>query len=92
MNNCIERKNTTVYNEDIGEKAVTFFCFVIAFFENSAVDAVCRMLGAAAVAVSIFFYVSAVMAGSMGIVSAVVFAAAIIAASAFIFRPRSARS
>lgn len=78
--------NSSIYNEAFGEKLISFFCLVIAFFEDRAVDTVCRILGGAAIAVGIFFYVSAVTAGSLGIASIVVYGAMIIAASAFVFR------
>jgi hypothetical protein len=78
--------NSSIYNEAFGEKLISFFCLVIAFFEDRAVDTVCRILGGAAIAVGIFFYVSAVTAGSLGITSIVVYGAMIIAASAFVFR------
>jgi len=93
MNKCIDRNyncgmtgNSSIYNEAFGEKLISFFCLVIAFFEDRVVDTVCRLLCGAAVAVGVFFYVSAVMAGSLSIASIAVYGALIIAASAFVFR------
>ncbi len=92
MNNCIERKNTVVYNETFYERMISFFCMVIAFFENKIVDTLCRLIGGAAVAVGIFFYISAVMGGSIGAVEILIFGALLIGASAFVFRTGSVRS
>ncbi len=92
MNRCYERENDRVYNEDLGEKVISFFCLVIAFFENKIVDAVCRIIGMIAVCVSIFFYASAVMTGSVGFFGTVLFGALIISVSAFMFRSKSARN
>lgn len=98
MNNCIDRnynngmsKNASVYNEAFGERLISFFCLVIAFFEDRIVDTVCRILCGAAVAVGIFFYVSAVMAGALTVVSIAVYGALIVAASAFVFRTGAVR-
>ncbi len=71
---------------------ISFFCLVIAFFENKIVDTVCRLLGAAAVAVGIFLYISAVMGGIFGVVETLLFGALLVAASAFIFRQSFARN
>ena len=99
MNNVIDRNYTTVsrreehiYNEALGEKIISFFCLVIAFFENNAVDAICRMVGAVAIAVACFFYVSGVMAGTLSALAIVFYGALIIAASAFVFRTKSVSS
>ena len=93
MNNCIDRnynngmsRNASIYNEAFGEKLISFFCLVIAFFEDKIVDTVCRIVCGTAVAIGIFFYVSAVMAGAMSVATVVLYGAMIIAASAFVFR------
>ena len=99
MNNVINRnynRNTgrenNIYNEAFGERLVSFFCLVIAFFENNAVDAICRMIGALAIAVACFFYVSGVMAGTLSVLAIAFYGALIIAASAFVFRTKSVSS
>ncbi len=98
MNNCINRnynngmsRNTSVYNEAFGERLIAFFCLVIAFFEDRIVDTVCRILCGAAVAVGIFFYISALMAGALTVAAIAVYGALIIAASAFVFRSGAVR-
>ncbi len=99
MNNVINRNYTPVshreaniYKEALGEKIISFFCLVIAFFENNAVDAVCRIIGAVAIAVACFFYISAVMAGSVSVLAIVFYGALIIAASAFVFRTKTVKN
>ncbi|MBQ2240739.1 MAG: hypothetical protein II319_01215 [Clostridia bacterium] len=99
MNNVIDRNYTPVsrredniYNEAFGEKIISFFCLVIAFFENNAVDAICRMIGALAIVVACFFYVSGVMAGTLSVLAIAFYGALIIAASAFVFRTKSVSS
>ena len=99
MNNVIDRnyspvsrKEADIYNEAIGEKIITFFCLVIAFFENNAVDAVCRMIGAVAIAVACFFYVSGVMSGALSVLGIAFYGALIIAASAFVFRTKDVKN
>lgn len=98
MNNVIDRNYTPVsrrdehiYNEAFGERIISFFCLVIAFFENNAVDAVCRMIGAVAIAVACFFYASAVMAGTLSVLAIVAYGASIVAAAAFVFRTKAVR-
>ena len=93
MNNVIDRKINTknvaqsnIYNEAFGEKLIGFFCLVIAFFEDYVVDTVCRLICGVAIAVGIFFYVSALMAGTLTVVAIAIYGAALIAASAFVFR------
>ncbi len=92
MNNCIERKKDRVYNETLGEKIFAFACLIVAFFENSIVDIACRIIGASAVAVGMFFYISAVMAGSLGALETVFFGGIIIAFSAIVFKVKTAKS
>ncbi|MBQ3227675.1 MAG: hypothetical protein IJB43_03720 [Clostridia bacterium] len=99
MNNVIDRNYTPVsrreeriYNEALGERIISFLCLVIAFFENNAVDAVCRMIGAVAIAIACFFYVSGVMAGTLSVLAIAFYGALIIAASAFVFRTKSVSS
>lgn len=98
MNKCIDKnynceigRNSSIYNEAFGEKLISFFCLVIAFFEDRVVDTVCRIVCGAALAVGIFFYISAVMAGALGAASIAVYGALIIAASAFVFRTGAVR-
>ncbi len=98
MNNCIDRNyncemsgNTSVFNEAFGEKLISFFCLVVAFFEDRIVDTVCRIVCGASLAVGVFFYVSAVMAGALSVASIAVYGALIIAASAFVFRTGAVR-
>ena len=58
MNNVInnnysraaQRENNR-YNETSGERLISFFCVIIAFFENEAVSALCRAIGLALLAV-----------------------------------------
>ncbi len=99
MNNVIDRnyihvshRDADIYKEALGEKIISFLCLVIAFFENNAVDAVCRMIGAAAIAVACFFYISGVMAGTLSILAIAFYGALIIAASAFVFRTKTVRN
>ena len=93
MNNVIDRKintktvaQTNIYNEAFGEKLIGFFCLVIAFFEDYVVDTACRLICGVAIAVGIFFYVSALMAGTLTVGAIALYGAALIAASAFVFR------
>ena len=99
MNNVINRnyipashREADIYKEALGEKIISFFCLVIAFFENNAVDAVCRMIGGLLVAVACFFYISSVMAGALSILGGAFYGALIIAASAFIFRTKTVKN
>lgn len=89
--NCIPRREERVYNEAFGEKIISFFCLVIAFFENSVVESVCRILCGSAVAVGIFFYVSGVMSGALSIVGIVAYGAILVAASAFVFKTKAVK-
>lgn len=99
MNNVIDRnfsrvscREDNIYNEALGERIISFFCLVIAFFENNAVDAICRMIGAVLIAVASFFYVSGVMAGTLSVLAITFYGVLIIAASAFVFRTKSISS
>ena len=96
MNNVIDRnynrnscRESNVYNEAFGERLVSFFCLVIAFFENSVVDTVCRLACGVAIAVGIFFYVSALMAGTLTLCAIALYGASLIGATALIFRSSS---
>lgn len=98
MNNCIDRsyksvssREERVYNEAFGEKMISFFCLVIAFFENSIVGTVCRFLCAALVAAGVIFYVSGVMSGALSLVGIVVYGAILIASSALVFKTKTIR-
>ena len=99
MNNVINRnyipvsqREADTYKEALGEKIISFLCLVIAFFENNAVDAVCRMIGGALVLVACFFYASGVMAGSLSFLAIAFYGALIIAASAFVFRTKAIKN
>ncbi len=99
MNRCIDRNfnhdiggEAHVYNEAWGEKIISFFCLVIAFFENSIVASVCRLLGGSAVAVGIFFYISGVMSGALSLGSIAVYGILLIAASALVFKTKTLKS
>ena len=50
------------------------------------------MIGALAIAVACFFYVSGVMAGTLSVLAIAFYGALIIAASAFVFRTKSVSS
>ena len=96
MNNVIDRnynrnncRESNIYNEAFGERLVSFFCLVIVFFENGVVDTVCRLACGAAIAVGIFFYVSALMAGTLSVGAIALYGAALIGATAFVFRSAS---
>lgn len=99
MNNVIDRnynRNTgrenNIYNEAFGERLVSFFCIIIAFFESSAVNAICRVVCAAAVLTGIFFYVSALIAGTLAVSSVLIYGFVLIAASALLFKTDIKRS
>lgn len=98
MNNCIDRnynsvsrREARVYNEAFGEKVISFFCLVIAFFENSIVESVCRLLCGVLVAVGVFFYVSGVMSGALSLVGIVAYGAILIASSALVFKTKTVK-
>lgn len=84
--NCNSGRESSVYNEAFGERLVSFFCVVIAFFESAVVNTVCRLVGAVAVVVGIFFYASALMSGALSIAAVLVYALLLAAASALIFK------
>ena len=90
--NTVSSRDARVYNEAFGEKMISFFCLVIAFFENNAVDAICRMIGAVAIAVACFFYASAVMSGALSVIGVTAYGALIIVASAFVFRTKCVKN
>ncbi len=99
MNNVIDRnynRNTgrenNIYNEAFGERLVSFFCIVIAFFESAIVNTVCRIVCAAAVIAGIFFYVSALMAGTLTVAAVLLYGLLLVAASAFVFKTDVKRS
>lgn len=98
MNNCIDRnynsvsrREERVYNEAFGEKLISFFCLVIAFFENSVVESVCRVLCGALIAVGIFFYVSGVMSGALSLFGIIAYGAVLITASALVFKTKTVK-
>ena len=96
MNNVInnnysraaQRKNNR-YNETSGERLISFFCIIIAFFENEAVSALCRAIGVAALAVGTYFYASAVMSGALSPVGILLYGALLIGASAIVFNTKA---
>ena len=99
MNNVIDRnynRNTgrenNIYNEAFGERLVSFFCIIIAFFESSAVNAICRVVCAVAVLTGIFFYVSALIAGTLAVSSVLIYGFVLIAAAALLFKTDIKRS
>lgn len=99
MNNVIDRNfncNTgregNIYKEAFGERLVSFFCLVVAFFEDAAVNTVCRLVCASVVIVGIFFYVSALMAGTLSLAAVLLYGLLLIAASAFVFKTEVKRS
>lgn len=98
MNNCIDRnynsvsrREERVYNEAFGEKLISFFCLVIAFFENGIVESVCRVVAALGIAVGIFFYVSGVMSGALSLVGIIAYGAILIASSALVFKTKTVK-
>ena len=99
MNNVIDRnynsntgRENNIYNEAFGERLVSFFCIIIAFFESSAVNAICRVVCAVAVLTGIFFYVSALIAGTLAVSSVLIYGFVLIAASALLFKTDIKRS
>ena len=84
--NCNSGRDNSIYNEAFGERLVSFFCVVIAFFESAVISTVCRLVGAVAVIVGIFFYASALMSGSLSVAAVLVYALLLAAASALIFK------
>lgn len=90
--NCNTSRENNIYNETFGEKLVSFFCIVIAFFENAVVNTVCRFVCALAVIVGIFFYVSALMSGALTITSVLLYGFLLVAVSAFVFKTDFRRS
>lgn len=84
--NCNSGRDNSIYNEAFGERLVSFFCVVIAFFENAFISTLCRAIAAAAVLAGIFCYVSALMAGSLSFAAILVYAVLLVAASALIFK------
>ncbi len=96
MNNVInnnysraaQRRNNR-YNETSGERLISFFCVIIAFFENEAVSALCRTIGIAAIAVGTYFYASAVMSGALSPVGILIYGALLIGASALVFNTKT---
>ena len=91
MNNVINkncnctRRESGIYNETLGEKLISFFCVIIAFFENEAVAAFCRMTGVALLAVGSFFYASAVMSAELSAVGVLFYGALLVCAAAVVF-------
>ena len=98
MNNVINnnynrapRRENNIYNETFGERLVSFFCLVIAFFEHEAVSALCRLVGCALLAVGVFFYVPCVMNGTLSVVGTAFYGMILIAGAALVFRTKTVR-
>jgi len=96
MNNVInnnygraQRRENNRYNETAGERLISLFCIIIAFFENEAVAAFCRMTGLALIAVGFFFYASSVMSGALSPIGIIAYGALLVGASALVFRTKS---
>lgn len=99
MNNVINRnynrnagRENNIYNEAFGERVISFFCLIIAFFESSVVNTVCRIACAAAVLTGIYFYVSALMAGTLAVSSVLIYGFVLVTASALVFKTDAKRS
>lgn len=84
----MQQRESNINNEAFGERLISFFCIIIAFFESAAVAAICRMTGVALIAVGTFFYASAVMTGALSPIGILLYGALIIAAAAIIFRTK----
>ena len=89
-NRSVQRKNNR-YNETFGERLISFFCIVIAFFENEAVSALCRTIGVALIAVGTYFYASAVMSGTLSSVGILLYGALLVGASAVVFGTKTVK-
>ena len=90
--NCNSGRENNIYNEAFGERLVSFFCLIIAFFESAVVNTVCRFICGAAVITGIFFYVSALMAGTLTVSSVLIYGFVLVAASALVFKTDVKRS
>ena len=90
--NCTSGRENNIYNEASGERIISFFCLIIAFFESTVVNTVCRIACALAVLVGIFFYVSALMAGTLTVSSVLIYGFVLVTASALIFKTDAKRS
>ena len=98
MNNVINnnysrapQRERNINNEVFGERLISFFCVIIAFFENEAVSALCRMTGVAFIAVGTFFYASAVIGGALSPMGILLYGALLIGASAIVFRTKTVK-
>lgn len=98
MNNVIDKKYNTVsrnerniYSEASGERLISFFCVIIAFFENELVGALCRAIGLALLAAGTFFYASGVMSGALSAVGTVIYGVLLIGAAALVFRTKTVK-
>ena len=98
MNNVInnnysraaQRENNR-YNETSGERLVSFFCIIIAFFESEAISALCRTIGLALLAVGTYFYASGVMSGALSPVGILLYGALLIASAAVVFKTKTVK-
>ena len=98
MNNVIKNnynrnacRENNKYNVALLEKLISFFCIVIAVFENEAVTAICHAIGIAAVATGTFFYASAIVGGTLSVTAALLYGALLIAVSALVFNVKSVK-
>ncbi len=87
----VSQSERNINNEVFGERLISFFCIIIAFFENEAISALCRLTGIALLAVGTFFYASAVMSGALSPVGILLYGALLIGASAIVFRTKTVK-
>ena len=98
MNNVInnnysraaQRENNR-YNETSGERLISFFCIIIAFFENEAVSALCRSIGLALLAAGTYFYTSGVMSGALSPIGILLYGALLIASATVVFKTKTVK-
>ena len=89
--NRVSQKALNINNEALGERLISFFCIIIAFFANEVVSALCRMTGVALIAVGTFFYASAVVSGALSPVGVLLRGALLIGAAAIVFRAKAVK-
>ena len=87
---AVQRENNR-YNEPSGERLISFFCIIIAFFENEAISALCRTIGLALLAVGTYFYTSGVMRGALSPVGILLYGALLIASAAVVFKTKTVK-
>ena len=89
--NCVSQRENNKYNETFVERLISFFCLVIAFFENEVVSAICRLTGVALITVGTFFYASAVLGGTLSPIGILLYGALLIGASAVVFGTKTVK-